>query len=50
MGKGSAGGKGGMTAKATSRVQSAAAKSGGGKVDKGSFVGRAQSAVAKNSR
>ena len=46
------GGKGGgskMTPRAASRIQSASAKAGGGKVSKGSFASRAQSAVARNS-
>ena len=38
----------GMTSKAASRVQSAGAKRGGGKVSKGSFPSRAQRAAAKN--
>ena len=54
MAKGKAGGsrsgKGGMTSKAASRVQAAAARSGGGKVPKGSFASRAQRAAAKKSR
>ena len=50
MGKGRASGKSGMTAKAASRIQSASAKSGGGKVAKSSFAARAQRAAAKNSR
>ncbi len=43
-------GKGSMTAKAASRIQSAAAKSGGGRVSKDGFASRAQSAAAKNTR
>ena len=39
-----------MTSKAASRVQSATAKSGGGKVAKGSFASRAQRAAAKRSK
>lgn len=38
-----------MGAKAASRIQSSTAKSGGGKVSKGSFASRAQSAAARNS-
>ena len=52
MAKGKSGGKSGkgaMTAKAASRIQSASAKS-GGKSGKGSFASRAQSAAARNSR
>ena len=48
MGKGGKGG-GKMTSKAASRIQSASAKAGGGKVSKGSFAARAQSAATKNS-
>lgn len=47
MAKGRSGGRNGMTAKAASRIQSAAAKSGGGKVAKGSFAARAQRSAAK---
>lgn len=36
-----------MTSKAASRIQSATAKSTGGKVSKGSFASRAQSAASK---
>ena len=43
-------GKGGMTSKAASRIQSAAARSGGAKVSKGSFAARAQSVAAKKGR
>ena len=54
MAKGKAGGsrsgKGAMTSKAASRIQSAAARSGGGKVSKGSFASRAQRAAASKSR
>ena len=52
MAKGrSGGGKGrGMTQKAASRIQGSTAKSGGGKVAKGSFASRAQSAAAKSSK
>lgn len=46
MAKGNGGGK--MTAAAASRIQSATAKAGGGKVDSGSFASRAQSAAATN--
>jgi hypothetical protein len=48
----SKGGKGGgirMTTKAASRIQSASAKVGGGKVAKGSFASRAQRAADRNS-
>jgi len=38
-----------MTLKAAARIQSATAKANGGKVSKGSFASRAQSAAAKNS-
>ena len=38
-----------MTPKAAARIQSATAKSNGGKVSKGSFASRAQNAAAKNS-
>ncbi len=38
-----------MTSKASSRIQSTSAKAGGGKVSKGSFASRAQSAAARNS-
>ena len=41
-------GKGAMTGKAAARIQSAAAKSGGGKASKGSFAARAQRAAARN--
>ena len=37
-----------MTAKAAARIQSATAKTHGGKVAKGSFAAKAQSAAAKN--
>ena len=47
---GSRSGKGGMTSKSASRIQSAAAKWGGGKVSKGSFASRAQRAAARKSR
>lgn len=40
---------GAMTAPAASRIQSAATKSGGGKVSSGSFASRAQAAAAANS-
>jgi len=36
-----------MTVKAAARIQSSTAKSSGGKVSKGSFASRAQSAAAK---
>jgi hypothetical protein len=36
-----------MTGKAAARIQSAGAKSSGGRVAKGSFASRAQSAAAK---
>ena len=36
-----------MTTKAASRIQSSTAKASGGKVAKGSFAARAQSAAAK---
>jgi hypothetical protein len=36
-----------MTQKAAARIQSAAAKSNGGNVSKGSFAARAQSSAAK---
>ena len=49
MGKGGKGGSIKMSSKAASRIQSASAKAGGGKVSKGSFSSRAQSAAAKNS-
>ena len=39
-----------MTSKAASRIQSAGAKSGGGKVAKGSFASRAQRAASKSSK
>ncbi|WP_170351321.1 MULTISPECIES: hypothetical protein [Ruegeria] len=39
-----------MTAKAAARVQSASAKSNGGKVSKGSFPARAQAAAAKQTK
>ena len=39
-----------MTEKAASRIQSAAAKSSRGKVSKGSFASRAQSAAGKKGR
>ena len=42
--------KGKMTPKAAARVQSANAQKGGGKVSKGSFAARAQSAAAKGSK
>lgn len=38
-----------MTTKAAARIQSAVAKSNIGRVSKGSFAARAQSAAAKNS-
>ena len=51
MAKGrSGGGKGRMTQKASSRIQSSTAKSGGGKVGKGSFASRAQSAATRSSK
>lgn len=50
MAKGGNKSGGRMTSKAASRVQSATAKSGGGKVAKGSFASRAQKAAAKNSK
>jgi hypothetical protein len=37
-----------MTEKSASRIQSATAKKSGGKVEKGSFAARAQTAGAKN--
>lgn len=37
-----------MTGDAASRIQSSEAKANGGKVEKGSFASRAQSAAAKN--
>lgn len=37
-----------MTSKAASRIQSAEAKANGGKVSKGGFAARAQSAAAKS--
>ena len=40
----------GMTAKAASRIQGATAKSNGGKVSKGSFSARAQSAASKRGK
>ena len=43
-------GKGSMSSKAASRIQSSTAKSGGGKVSKGSFAARAQRAAAKNTK
>ncbi len=46
--KGSKRGKTPMTPTAASRIQSATAKGGNGKVGKGSFAARAQSAAAKN--
>ena len=39
-----------MTPKAAARVQGATARKGGGKVSKGSFAARAQSAAAKGSK
>ena len=42
--------KGKMTPKAAARVQGAAARKSGGKVSKGSFASRAQSAAAKGSK
>ena len=45
---GSGGGKAQMTVAASSRVQSATAKTNGGNVPKGSFASRAQSAAATN--
>jgi len=39
-----------MTTKAASRIQSASAKSGNGKVTKGSFASRAQSAATKKGK
>ena len=39
-----------MTSKVASRIQSATAKATGGKVGKGSFSSRAQSAAAKGSK
>ena len=50
MPKGRSGSSGRMTGKAASRIQSSAAKSGGGKVAKGSFASRAQRAAAKGSK
>ena len=47
---GSRSGKGGMTSKAASRIQSASARSGGGRVSKGSFAARAQRAGARKGR
>lgn len=38
-----------MTPSAAARIQSTAAKAGGGQVAKGSFAARAQSAAARNS-
>lgn len=38
-----------MTSAAAARIQSATAKAGGGRVAKGSFAARAQSAAARNS-
>nr|WP_320118465.1 hypothetical protein [uncultured Marinifilum sp.] len=43
-------GKTKMTSTAAARIQSAAAKSSGGKVSKGSFAARATSAAAKSSK
>lgn len=43
------GNKTSMSKSASSRIQSASAKSNGGQVSKGSFASRAQSAAAKNS-
>lgn len=37
-----------MTAEAAARIQSVSAKKNGGKVDKGTFSARAQSAAAEN--
>ncbi len=49
MAKGGRGsGKGKTSGKAASRIQSATAKAGGGKVAKGSFAARAQRAASKN--
>jgi hypothetical protein len=42
--------KGKMTSSAASRIQSATAKSSGGKVSKDSFASRAQSAASKNGK
>lgn len=39
-----------MTGKAASRIQSSTAKASGGKVSKGSFAAKAQSAAAKNAK
>jgi len=39
-----------MTSKAASRIQSATAKSSGGKVSKGSFSSRAQSTASKGKK
>ena len=54
MAKGKSGGgrssRGGMTPKAASRIQSVTAKSSGGKVSKGSFASRAQSAAGRKGR
>ena len=52
-GKRGGGGKGGekstpMTSEAASRIQSADARAHGGKVEKGGFAARAQSAAARN--
>ena len=47
---GSRSGKVGMTSKAASRIQSGSARSGGGRVSKGSFAARAQSAGARKGR
>jgi len=49
MAKGGRGGGSKMTSRAGSRIQSASAKAGGGKVSKGSFASRAQSAATRNS-
>lgn len=42
--------KGKMTSKAAGRIQTATANANGGKVSKGSFPARAQSAAAKNGK
>ncbi|MFH2111196.1 MAG: hypothetical protein ABIJ47_08065 [Candidatus Bathyarchaeota archaeon] len=39
-----------MTSEAAARIQSAEAKKGDGKVEKGSFAARAQSAADKNKK
>ena len=49
-GSGKGSGRAPMTRSAAGRIQAAAAKTGGGRVAKGGFPGRAQAAAARNAK